>query len=167
MSFAGKSALPMIVIGTFIRGPGWMWFWPTQTWDHNRIDFAVNRNLDQIFGFDGAWLVHVLPASWRASAPRPRRRMRRSRWPRSGSRGPRSNPAVVPQFEIWYVEYFAVSFACSEAIGAFFDGWRSMQLRCCHALASRRAIQDSRCLSLHRLPTPNRRAVRCRRLLPR
>src|SRR3989337_2805502 len=31
----------MIVIGTFIRGPGWMWFWPTQTWDHNRLDFAV------------------------------------------------------------------------------------------------------------------------------
>ena len=42
-----------------------------------------------------------------------------------------------------------------------------MQLRCCHALASRRAIQDGRCLSLHRLPTPNRRAVRCRRLLLR
>src|SRR5712675_1096560 len=41
-----------------------------------------------------------------------------------------------------------------------------MQLRCSHALASRRTIQASRCLSLHRLPTPNRRAVRCRRLLP-
>ena len=22
----------MIIIGTFIRGPGWMWFWPTETW---------------------------------------------------------------------------------------------------------------------------------------
>src|SRR6202521_1293052 len=32
-------------------------------------------------------------------------------------------------------KYFAVSFACSETIGAFFDGWRSMQLRCCHALS--------------------------------
>src|SRR5450755_4650786 len=84
-----------------------------------------------------------------------------------GTADPATRILVVPQFEIWYVEYFAVSFACSEAIGAFFDGWRSMQLRCCHALASRRAIQDSRCLSLHRLPTPNRRAVRCRRLLLR
>ncbi len=37
----------MIVIGTFIRGPGWMWFWPGQTWDASRVDFAVNRNLDQ------------------------------------------------------------------------------------------------------------------------
>ena len=27
----------MIVIGTFIRGPGWMWFWPGQTWDHNKL----------------------------------------------------------------------------------------------------------------------------------
>ncbi|MCL6565240.1 MAG: cytochrome C [Acidobacteriia bacterium] len=37
----------MIVIGTFIRGPGWMWFWPTQTWDHNRLVFEVNRNLHE------------------------------------------------------------------------------------------------------------------------
>ncbi len=59
----------MIVIGTFIRGPGWMWFWPLQTWDHNRLEFAVNRNLDQIFGIDGAWLAHVLPQSWKGSAP--------------------------------------------------------------------------------------------------
>ncbi len=35
----------MIVIGTFIRGPGWMWFWPTQTWDHNRLIYEVNVDL--------------------------------------------------------------------------------------------------------------------------
>ncbi|MFQ6030702.1 MAG: cytochrome C, partial [Dehalococcoidia bacterium] len=29
----------MILIGTFIRGPGWMWFWPGDTWDHNRLVF--------------------------------------------------------------------------------------------------------------------------------
>ena len=46
----------MIVIGTFIRGPGWMWFWPGQTWDAQRVEFAVNRNVDQIFGIDGSWL---------------------------------------------------------------------------------------------------------------
>ena len=59
----------MIVIGTFIRGPGWMWFWPTQTWDHNRLEFAVNRNLDQIVGIDGSWLAHLLPQSLKASSP--------------------------------------------------------------------------------------------------
>jgi hypothetical protein len=43
----------MIVIGTLIRGPGWMWFWPGQTWDHNRLEFAVNRDLPDIFGIKG------------------------------------------------------------------------------------------------------------------
>ncbi len=35
----------MIMIGTFIRGPGWQWFWPGQTWDHNRLIYEVNRDL--------------------------------------------------------------------------------------------------------------------------
>ncbi len=59
----------MIIIGTFIRGPGWMWFWPTQTWDHNRLEFAVNRNLDQVVGIDGSWLAHLLPQRWKGDAP--------------------------------------------------------------------------------------------------
>ncbi len=50
----------MITIGTFIRGPGWMWFWPTQTWDAERIEYTVNRNLDQICGIDGSWLAPLL-----------------------------------------------------------------------------------------------------------
>jgi hypothetical protein len=40
----------MIVIGTLIRGPGWMWFWPGTTWDHNRLIFEVNQDLPDIFG---------------------------------------------------------------------------------------------------------------------
>jgi len=40
----------MIIIGTLIRGPGWMWFWPGMTWDHNRLIFEVNRDLPDIFG---------------------------------------------------------------------------------------------------------------------
>src|SRR5207237_935888 len=49
----------MIIIGTFIRGPGWQWYWPGQTWDHNRVIYAVNVDLDE-------WLnYHVLPkALW-------------------------------------------------------------------------------------------------------
>jgi len=38
----------MIIIGTFIRGPGWMWFWPGQTWDHNRLIYEVNRDLHDL-----------------------------------------------------------------------------------------------------------------------
>jgi hypothetical protein len=40
----------MIVIGTLIRGPGWMWFWPGMTWDHNRQVFEINRDLPDIVG---------------------------------------------------------------------------------------------------------------------
>jgi hypothetical protein len=58
----------MISIGTFIRGPGWMWFWPGQTWDAERVDYAVNRNLDEVFHINGSWLVHLLPASAAANA---------------------------------------------------------------------------------------------------
>jgi hypothetical protein len=59
----------MIVIGTFIRGPGWMWFWPGATWDAQRVEYTVNRNLDQIFMIDGSWLAHLMPAANRSYAP--------------------------------------------------------------------------------------------------
>ncbi len=71
--------LSMVFIGTFIRGPGWMWFWPGATWDHHRLVFETNRDLNEIFGivnqpwvglFGGAavglyfvvfgWLTHKL-----------------------------------------------------------------------------------------------------------
>ena len=40
----------LIIIGTFIRGPGWIWFWPGQRWDHNAVVFDKNRDLPDIFG---------------------------------------------------------------------------------------------------------------------
>jgi hypothetical protein len=68
LGFLGLWVL-MIVIGTFIRGPGWMWFWPTATWDAQRVEYTVNRNLDQIFGIDGSWLAYLMPAANRGYAP--------------------------------------------------------------------------------------------------
>ena len=51
----------MIMIGTFIRGPGWQWFWPGQTWDHNRLIYEVNRDLpDEI----PRWLGGPITSNW-------------------------------------------------------------------------------------------------------
>jgi hypothetical protein len=36
--------IALIIIGTFIRGPGWVWFWPGQRWDHNVV--VNDRNVD-------------------------------------------------------------------------------------------------------------------------
>ena len=46
-----------------------MWFWPGQTWDVQRVEFTVNRNLDQIFGINGSWLSHLMPAANQDYAP--------------------------------------------------------------------------------------------------
>ena len=40
----------MVFIGTFIRGPGWMWFWPGVTWDHHRLVFETNQDLHELLG---------------------------------------------------------------------------------------------------------------------
>ncbi|MCZ6484384.1 MAG: cytochrome C, partial [Acidobacteria bacterium] len=44
--------LSMVFIGTFIRGPGWMWFWPGETWDHHRLLFETNRDLNDLLGIN-------------------------------------------------------------------------------------------------------------------
>lgn len=49
--------LTLIFIGTFIRGPGWMWFNPGEFWDHHRLVHEFNRDLHQFFGIQGVWPV--------------------------------------------------------------------------------------------------------------
>jgi hypothetical protein len=52
--------LVLIFIGTFVRGPGWMWFWPGQTWDHTRVIYEVNRNLPDLFGITNPVLAAII-----------------------------------------------------------------------------------------------------------
>lgn len=42
----------LIVIGVFMRGPGWLWFWPWQEWDHSRVVYMPNVDLTNVFGID-------------------------------------------------------------------------------------------------------------------
>ncbi|MGH7144627.1 MAG: cytochrome C [Planctomycetota bacterium] len=44
--------LLMTIIGVFIRGPQWMWFWPGMYWDHHRVIHETNQNLSQLVGLD-------------------------------------------------------------------------------------------------------------------
>ena len=46
----------LIIIGTFLRGPGWNWFWPWQTWDPHKVEAMTNVNLPYLLGFrDYVW----------------------------------------------------------------------------------------------------------------
>ncbi len=49
--FGFLSWMILILIGTFMRGPGWMWFWPWEHWDAHRIVAETNIDLtDKFFG---------------------------------------------------------------------------------------------------------------------
>jgi len=48
--------ITLIIIGTFIRGPGWIWFWPGQTWDHNAVVYDRNVDLHEYFGITNTWV---------------------------------------------------------------------------------------------------------------
>ena len=49
----------LIIIGTFIRGPGWIWFWPGQTWDHNAVVFEKNVDLHEYLGIEH-WVLKMV-----------------------------------------------------------------------------------------------------------
>jgi hypothetical protein len=44
--------LLLIVIGVFFRGPGWLWYWPWQEWDHSRVIYEPTTDLTNIIGID-------------------------------------------------------------------------------------------------------------------
>jgi hypothetical protein len=49
----------LAIIGTFIRGPGWMWFWPGQTWDAHRVDADANRHLHELVGLTSQPMIGI------------------------------------------------------------------------------------------------------------
>jgi hypothetical protein len=49
----------LAIVGTFIRGPGWMWFWPGMTWDAHRQVHEVNRHLHEVVGLTDPWAIGI------------------------------------------------------------------------------------------------------------
>jgi len=47
----------LIIVGVFMRGPGWLWFWPWQEWDAHRIVADTNYDLTQFIGVDSKSLL--------------------------------------------------------------------------------------------------------------
>ena len=48
--------ISLIVIGTFLRGPGWNWFWPWQKWDLHKVEAMTNVDLPYLVGLrDPLW----------------------------------------------------------------------------------------------------------------
>jgi hypothetical protein len=69
----------LIIMGTFIRGPGWYLFLPGQYWDVHKTVAITNRDLPEIFGITArypamafgaacvlGWLVGIPAAFWKA-----------------------------------------------------------------------------------------------------
>jgi hypothetical protein len=49
----------LIIIGTFLRGPGWNWFWPWQQWDAHKVEAMTNVDLPYMLGFRDAFWAGV------------------------------------------------------------------------------------------------------------
>jgi hypothetical protein len=40
----------LIIIGTFLRGPGWNWFWFWEKWDAHKVEALTNVDLPYLLG---------------------------------------------------------------------------------------------------------------------
>jgi hypothetical protein len=40
----------LIIIGTFLRGPGWNWFWFWEKWDAHKVESLTNVDLPYLLG---------------------------------------------------------------------------------------------------------------------
>ncbi len=47
----------LIIVGVFMRGPGWLWFWPWKEWESHRIVADTNYDLTQFIGIDSKSLL--------------------------------------------------------------------------------------------------------------
>ena len=46
----------LIVVGTFLRGPGWNWFWPWEPWDSHKVVAMTAVDFPYQLGFRSYWV---------------------------------------------------------------------------------------------------------------
>jgi hypothetical protein len=53
----------LIIVGTFLRGPGWNFFSPYERWDTHKVEPLTNVNLSEILGLNpkSHWIIRELP----------------------------------------------------------------------------------------------------------
>jgi hypothetical protein len=52
----------LIIIGTFLRGPGWNWFWFWEKWDSHRVEALTNVDLPYLLGVRDKWMATIVGA---------------------------------------------------------------------------------------------------------
>jgi hypothetical protein len=50
----------LVIMGTFLRGPGWYFFWPWQYWDAHKTVAITNRNFTEMLGLGKEGVVPIL-----------------------------------------------------------------------------------------------------------
>jgi hypothetical protein len=52
----------LIIIGTFVRGPGWNWFWFWEKWDPHKVESLTNVDLPYALGVRDQWTATIVGA---------------------------------------------------------------------------------------------------------
>lgn len=53
----------LIFVGTFLRGPGWYFFWPWMAWDPHKVVALTNVNLHELFGIHSKLVAFIFGMS--------------------------------------------------------------------------------------------------------
>lgn len=81
-----------ILIGTFLRGPGWNLFWPGAYWDPHRTVASPSRDFPELFGITTPWAAMAFGGlsviGWLLGIPAAFRRIRLSKSPTLQKLGP-------------------------------------------------------------------------------
>ena len=56
----------LIIIGTFLRGPGWNWFWPWEKWDLHKVEAMTNIDLPYLVATKVPFMGFLHDAVWSA-----------------------------------------------------------------------------------------------------